>query len=793
MTIDQNQSAVETCRTCGQLLDISAMSPLSVVACPVCSTSTTVLRRLGPFQLERLIGQGGMGMVYQAQDLALKRAVAIKVLHRSWSHDQTLTDQFEHEAAMTARINHPNVVRVYSTGSSHGMFYIAMELVDHGSLDSWMSRSGRVPETALLQIAIQVAEGLQAAYRAGLIHRDIKPGNILFAENQLAKIVDFGLALHSSENTKSTGEIWGTPDYIAPEALAAKHEDFRSDMYALGATLWHALTGKPPHETDSTSISELLELKKHTVKLPKDSKEIHALTKTAIQRTLAFRPEDRYEDYETFIAALKLALESLDPDSRHHSATVVKKSASLVVPIVAGTLLLAGLGGAALWKAKKRADTRIAPVNEAYVSDEIRLNSANTLLAEGKIDESIPLLELILRSPDLSPKLTAWCKISLATAYTLQGKSGLRAPLLQGLSMTEIPGDAPLSNFLHSLPGVAPGVKGKPDPDETREAIRQLWIGFYHIASKNWTAAKGPISAASHFSPPAQGEAEAIALLPLAKRALVDLETLKNIEVKAALAASRKDGPGVYRDLESETHAGIHIPQIRNGALEIIAQAKTGTKKAPEPAPSPTPPPAPTPPPVAETKSVTPVQIPAPKSDSLAKQRFDILRKEVAEMASLFRFQAATKKVGDFVTDYPDFAQRANVLIHQIRACALLFEWAIRDIQNAQTPRPFPTLRSGVPFPARPVKADATSIFLSTENGSSTSFEWKEISPIYLLTLATHSLPTLPTAAARAELLWLAGNFQFILGSTEKGLNTLKQAAELNPAYADALKAIAEL
>lgn len=140
MTQASPQNPVEICRSCGQLLDISAMLPLSVVACPVCATSTTVLRYVGPFQLERLIGQGGMGAVYQAHDIGLRRSVALKVLNRSWSHDAKVTAQFEREATLTARVNHPNVVRVYSSGISHGIFYIAMELVTHGSLEKWMAR-----------------------------------------------------------------------------------------------------------------------------------------------------------------------------------------------------------------------------------------------------------------------------------------------------------------------------------------------------------------------------------------------------------------------------------------------------------------------------------------------------------------------------------------------------------------------------------------------------------------------------------------------------------------------------
>ena len=133
-------------------MDLSDVSPLTIVECPGCASAQTVFQRFGPFHLERLLGTGGMGAVYKATDIALHRPIALKVLQKKLSHDRTLTAQFEREAALTARINHPNVVRVYSTGSAHGMFYIAMELVDQGSLDGVMEETGRLSEEDVLRL-----------------------------------------------------------------------------------------------------------------------------------------------------------------------------------------------------------------------------------------------------------------------------------------------------------------------------------------------------------------------------------------------------------------------------------------------------------------------------------------------------------------------------------------------------------------------------------------------------------------------------------------------------------------
>ncbi len=144
-----------------------------------------------------------------------------------------------------------------------------MELVDKGSLESLMHAQGQVAEVQVLTIGIQIAQGLNAALERGLIHRDIKPGNILFANPATAKIVDFGLAVLAEHAGTIAGEVWATPYYVAPEVVEGRPEDFRSDMYSLGATLFHALAGKPPHDVETNSMSELAAAKKAPVSLQK--------------------------------------------------------------------------------------------------------------------------------------------------------------------------------------------------------------------------------------------------------------------------------------------------------------------------------------------------------------------------------------------------------------------------------------------------------------------------------------------------------------------------------------------
>src|SRR6266436_9042527 len=161
--------------------------------------------------------------------------------------------RLQQEARIAASVNHPNVIQVFSSGTDHGQFYVVMELVDHGSLDDLIEQRNRLPEEQVLESGIQVARGLRAAFRQGLIHRDVKPGNILFVDEQTAKISDFGLAGAATQRSETREEIWGTPYYVAPERLNNEPEDFRSDIYSLGATLFHAVSGKAPIEGDTNS------------------------------------------------------------------------------------------------------------------------------------------------------------------------------------------------------------------------------------------------------------------------------------------------------------------------------------------------------------------------------------------------------------------------------------------------------------------------------------------------------------------------------------------------------------
>ena len=185
-----------------------------------------------------------------------------------------------------------------------------MELIDHGSLDDAIESQGRVAEHQVLDIGIQIARGLRAAHRKGLIHRDVKPANILFVDEQAAKIGDFGLAAFATQQSRQTEAdrvIWGTPPYVCPERLYNQPEDIRSDIYSLGATLFHAVAGKPPIDSNTTSATELRELKQQPAELRAIAPDVSVPTARVLQRMIAPDPNQRFAFYDDLLAELDTA------------------------------------------------------------------------------------------------------------------------------------------------------------------------------------------------------------------------------------------------------------------------------------------------------------------------------------------------------------------------------------------------------------------------------------------------------------------------------------------------------
>jgi eukaryotic-like serine/threonine-protein kinase len=208
--------------------------------------------QLGPYSLEKRLG-GVMGIVYRGVDTQTKRTVALKVLPRHLAHEMAFVERFKREVRATSILSHPNIVQVYDAGVIQGVFYLATEFIDGETLNQRLRRDKYLPEADVLQVAGKVALALAHAHEKDVLHRDVKPENIMVAKNGDVKLADFGLAkmLADEQRITADGIAVGTPHYIAPEqARALKETDHRADLYGLGATLFHLLTGRLPYEGD---------------------------------------------------------------------------------------------------------------------------------------------------------------------------------------------------------------------------------------------------------------------------------------------------------------------------------------------------------------------------------------------------------------------------------------------------------------------------------------------------------------------------------------------------------------
>jgi eukaryotic-like serine/threonine-protein kinase len=302
---DRKPLRMVSCPGCGAKIFIPGdLTPLSTTPCSKCGFQLMMPMQLRQFELRSAIASGGMGTVYRAFDTMLEREVAVKLMKKEMKEEPNALDSFCREARAAAALNHTNIIHIFAFDEHEGQLYLVMELADHGSLDDQIEKSGRVSELQVLDVGIAIAGALQKALRHNLLHRDIKPGNILFNAEGEPKLIDFGLARKAEGGPDDDGTVWGTPYYIAPEKIRREREDFLSDMYSLAGTLYHALTGHVPFE--APTIDAVVAAHIHTALTPPNQviPEVTQLTSDALVRAMAKNPADRFQSYDEFIMAL---------------------------------------------------------------------------------------------------------------------------------------------------------------------------------------------------------------------------------------------------------------------------------------------------------------------------------------------------------------------------------------------------------------------------------------------------------------------------------------------------------
>jgi len=287
---------------------------------PVARTEDDPLvgRRLAHFLIQRKLGQGGMGQVYEATDLALDRPVALKVLSSDIAARPGLRERFYREARAQARIHHPNVAHIYYIGEDDGQLFFAMEYIDGESVQQLLDREGRLPPERALDICRMAALGLREGQRLGFAHRDVKPSNLMIDRHGVVKVLDFGLVKEVGPGApdgprgmdvalSQESAVLGTPLYVSPEQAKGEPLDFRSDVYALGVTLHQLVSGRPPFEGDTPImiISRHLTNIRPRLELEAKHRRLRTGLDSLCDRMMAKQPADRFASYDDLLAAIE--------------------------------------------------------------------------------------------------------------------------------------------------------------------------------------------------------------------------------------------------------------------------------------------------------------------------------------------------------------------------------------------------------------------------------------------------------------------------------------------------------
>jgi serine/threonine-protein kinase len=362
----------------------------------------------GRYKLDSKLGSGGMSTVYLAHDETLERWVAVKLLHREISDQPDQLERFRREARAVAQLSHPNVVSVIDAGEDGGHPYIVFEYVSGETLKQRIDRLGRLPLDEAAAYAIETGRGLAAAHARKLIHRDVKPQNVLIDAEGRAKVTDFGIARSlESDGLTKTGRVLGTTDYVSPEQAMGQEVDARSDVYSLGVLLYEMLTGRPPFEADSLVGVAMKHVNEPMPDVQEKRPDASSALAAVVERSTLKEPKKRYSDMGAMLADLEGALEVEVSRSgtAHGEATTVLDTVSdrrrllpsrraslagigLVLAGTAAALLIAGLTG-------KTHDQSGAPpvpsgaeipLKTAYAYDPIAGDGENDAIDQNAVD-----------------------------------------------------------------------------------------------------------------------------------------------------------------------------------------------------------------------------------------------------------------------------------------------------------------------------------------------------------------------------------------------------------------------
>ncbi|HKJ36592.1 MAG TPA: protein kinase [Solirubrobacterales bacterium] len=403
----------------------------------------------GRYRLESKLGSGGMSTVYLATDETLFRQVAIKVMHREISDQEDQLERFRREARAAASLSHPNLVGVIDAGQDEGHPYIVFEYVTGSTLKARIDESGELGLDEATAYAIEIGRGLACAHAAKLIHRDVKPQNVLIDAEGRAKITDFGIARSLEvHGLTATGRVLGTTDYVSPEQAMGKEVDARTDIYSLGIVLYEMLTGDVPFHAETQVGVAMKHVNDAVPDVQRKRPETSAALAAALERSVAKDPEDRYLSMNLFLADLESALEVevvraghstgeattvLDSVPRKRRKLLTKRriswaTALLLIAAAAAAIAIAALTG-------DDGPARDVPAEAAGGGDQIEIVATDDFdpLPDGDEEERSDLLG---NTTDGNPRGTAWTTETYDTADHSGLKDGVGLILDTGSETT---------------------------------------------------------------------------------------------------------------------------------------------------------------------------------------------------------------------------------------------------------------------------------------------------------------------------------------------------------------------
>ncbi|MCB1086454.1 MAG: serine/threonine protein kinase [Verrucomicrobiae bacterium] len=808
------EAEVNHCPSCAGEINIDGLAPFTKVECPHCGEPVRVRTQLGNYHIRSLLGEGGMSQVFLAEDLALDRQVALKILHQDLSRDGALMALFEREAKLTASINHPHVVKVYTVGSDGGYFFIAMELVDNVSLEARIGEVGMLPEREALDLLHDVADGLRTAYQGGLIHRDIKPGNILLTKSGTGKLVDFGLALQQGGDDE-VEDLWATPFYVPPEKLDGKPDDFRGDIYSLGATFFHALAGRPPFQANTASLEELRTIKARPVSLVHAGAPVSAATIKLIDKMMAYKPDARFKTYDDLLAAIEETQAKLPGNAssrarRKNALGNEKQGLGTLgwLGIAGGAIALVGILIAVIGGNKNGSGNlpdslnggtgeRVMAAGQENIAS--RYTQGRDLLLAGRAQEALVTFTDLLKSEDLKQPTRAWTEFNAGLAKLLGGAtSGMIVSDSPPAEEGAVEPDQAVAEFVRKaarlindplpvLPEAASGF-----PPNSQESIALLAFGVKNWNHGEFGSAIGFFDAFAASNPPSDVSWIA-AYRSLAEPYRADNALLKNL-AKPSISQSDEELAALKGKLATvagslKTRGGARdLVQRRIKRVDELIAAKKALAAAP-PEPVPTTPVEPVPPTSAppangkgKAKGTASEIVWTPEAEEEKRRLAEAIGPAVPEMANyrfaeaaevVRSFQAASDPVKQVQTEYLDVIAQAEAFKARLVAFLGEGEYEGKLLRKA-----------GLPLDAKVISADGDKLVVDLMFGPN-DLPWADVAPGWMLAVARESwLKGLPEEATAAD--WIQAAWFARLTRLKEEAQTMGQTlAPLSPEFAE--------